>query len=248
VRALLCDPLFWTRLGREVSVVSAPYFANATIRTATASSLSIALGSNCGDGRSPGHRISIRVPLFERDECPPRQVMPRRIILRHDGEMAPPQQFRLTKYDPAVRDGTGAYTADDWIMFSQIGDEFDGERLTLAKYLDVEARHLVVLASFIEESGTAELAAEGVENSGGAFRVAEAAKLSPIEAIEAVRQMLRDEGWCRLIDDDRFYIHIGWDYYVYVGTDRPCERSVALAESVGLFVDRDFTSPYLSDE
>jgi hypothetical protein len=67
-------------------------------------------------------------------------------------------------------------------------------------------------------------------------------------AVEAVRQMLREEGWCRLIDDDRFYIHVGWDYYLYVGTSRLCERSVRLAEARGLFVDPDFPSPYLDSD
>jgi len=62
--------------------------------------------------------------------------------------------YRVTKYDPVLRDASGAYTGDDWIMFEQIGQTFDGVPLTLATYLDVEARHLVALASVLEESGT----------------------------------------------------------------------------------------------
>jgi small subunit ribosomal protein S1 len=72
--------------------------------------------------------------------------------------------------------------------------------------------------------------------------------LTHVEAIETVRQTLREDGWCRLVDDERFYINVGWDYYVYVGTDRPCDESVELAESLGLFVDRDFASPYMRDD
>jgi hypothetical protein len=156
--------------------------------------------------------------------------------------------YRLTKYDPAFRDESGAYTGDDWTMASQIGETFGGARLTLPAYLEVEARHLVVLASFMEESETLSVCAQGVENAHGSFRVSEGAELSPFEAIEAVRQMLRDEGWCRLVDDDRFYLHVGWDYYLYVGTDTPCARSVALAGESGLFVDREFPSPYLEED
>jgi hypothetical protein len=154
--------------------------------------------------------------------------------------------YRLTKYDPLLRDPSGAYTGDDWTMFEQIGQIFDGVRLTLSTYLDVEAQHLLVLASFLEESGTSRVTAVDVENADQTFRVSEGASLPPTEAIEAVRQMLRAEGWCRLIDDDRFYIHVGWDYYLYVGSEDPCERSVALATDRGLFVDRDFPSPYLT--
>jgi len=155
--------------------------------------------------------------------------------------------YRLTKYDPAQRDASGAYTGDDWTMFDQIGQSFNGVPLTLPVYLDVEARHLVVVASFLEESGTPRLTAQGVEDSGNTFRVREGDALSDIEVIETVRQMLRGEGWCRLEKGDQFYVHVGWDYYVYVGTDRPCDGSVSLAEREGLFVDRDFPSPYLPD-
>jgi hypothetical protein len=102
-----------------------------------------------------------------------------------------------------------------------------------------------VLASFLEESETTSVRANGVENHGQTFRVSEGAELSPVEAIEAIRQMLRDERWCRLVDGDRFYIHVGFDYYVYVGTNMRCDRSLALAEQKGLFVDHDFPSPML---
>jgi hypothetical protein len=166
------------------------------------------------------------------------------LALKDDGGMAVQHHYRLTKYDPTLRDETGAYTGDDWTTFADIGQTFRGEPLTLATYLDVEVRHLVVLASFLEESGTTRVVAEGVEASSDAFRVSEGMELSPTQAVEAVRQILRDEGWCRLVDADRFYIHVGWDYYLYVGTEQPCERSVALAKSHGLFVDRDFPSPH----
>ena len=162
-----------------------------------------------------------------------------------DAVVALLHRYRVTKYDPALRDETGAYRGDDWTMFKEIGESFGGVQLTLSTYLDVEARHLVALASFFEESGVSRVMAEGVEDSGGTFRVREGDQLSPIEAIEAARQMLREEGWCRLVDDDRFYVHVGWDYYVYVGSETPCQQSVALAWEKGLFVDEDFPSPYL---
>jgi hypothetical protein len=165
-----------------------------------------------------------------------------------DASVAVAHHYRVTKYDPALRDHSGAYTGDDWSMFAEIGGTFGGVRLTLAAYLDIEARHLVALASFFEESRTATVTAEGVENAMGTFRVSEGAELAPVDAIEAVRQMLRDEGWCRLVNGDRFYIHVGWDYYLYVGTETRCDQSVAFAAESGLFVDEDFPSPYLDDD
>lgn len=162
--------------------------------------------------------------------------------------MAVIYHYRVTKYDPALRDGTGAIFRDDWTAISDIGKTFAGVRLTLPTYLEVEAHHLVALASFMEESDTSRVRAEGVENSFGTFRVSEGAELSPVEAVEVVRQMLREGGWCRLWDDDRFYIQVGWDYDLYVGTDTSCERSVAMAQERGLFVDDMDSHPWLDDD
>jgi hypothetical protein len=157
-------------------------------------------------------------------------------------------QYRLTKYNPRLRGESGWYIGDDWTMHSQIGESFEGLRLTLPGYLDIEAQHLVTVASFIEESGTISLTAQGVEDADDTFRVVEGQQLAAIEAVEAVRQMLRDEGWCRLADGDRFYIHAGHDYYLYIGSELPCEVSVELAEQRGLFVDCDFPSPHHAED
>jgi hypothetical protein len=160
----------------------------------------------------------------------------------------PANQYRLTKYDPSLRDSTGAFTGDDWTSVSDIGETFDGVRLTLPAYLDIEARHLQVIASFLEESAVTAVTAQGVDNAKGQGPIKVGQTFSPIEAIEVVRAMLRDEVWCRLQDGEHFYIHVGWDYYVYVGSDRPCDRSVKLARQLGLFIHQPFESPHLERE
>jgi hypothetical protein len=172
------------------------------------------------------------------------QSRPPHVIFRHVKPL--PYQYRLTKYDPACRDENGAFSGDDWTSMSDIGETFGGVRLTLSRYLDVEARHLQVMASFIEESNVTRLTALQVEDA-DALGVREGQQLSPLRAVEAVRAMLRARGWCRLARED-FYIHVGWDYYLYVGTHRPCQRTLALAAEMGLFAEGDFPSPYCDDE
>jgi hypothetical protein len=165
--------------------------------------------------------------------------------------MAALHHYRLTKYDPALRDDAGRFPDDlpsSWTAFADVGNVFGGTRLTLPIYLDTEANYLVAVASFIEESGIAKLVAQGVENTDGGFRVHEGQELAPVEAVEAVRQMLREDGWCRLATDDVFYVHVGWDYCVYVGASQSCDQSVRLAEARGLFVDQEFRSPYLDND
>jgi hypothetical protein len=106
----------------------------------------------------------------------------------------PEYQYRLTKYDPSLRDETGAFQGDDWTTVSDIGETFGGVQFDLSTYLEVESRHLIAVASFIEEAAVTKLVARNVENHGKLFRVAEDDHLSPIQAVEAVRQMLREEG------------------------------------------------------
>ncbi|MEV3952317.1 S1 RNA-binding domain-containing protein [Streptomyces halstedii] len=66
--------------------------------------------------------------------------------------------------------------------------------------------------------------------------------------LELVRVMLRDNGaWCRLEVEDRFVVQVGWDQYVYVSSDKPCERAFARTLALGLFPERLEASPYDAD-
>ncbi|MFD0514706.1 hypothetical protein [Streptomyces aureus] len=74
------------------------------------------------------------------------------------------------------------------------------------------------------------------------------AKVSVPVALELVRAMLRDQGaWCRLEQQDTFTVHVGWDQYVYVGSDQPCEAAVVRTRELGLFAEPITASPYAAD-
>jgi len=58
-----------------------------------------------------------------------------------------------------------------------------------------------------------------------------------------VRLILRELIWCKLRAREGFYIHFGWDYYMYSGgVELDTETRSAITDS-GLFVER-FKSPY----
>jgi hypothetical protein len=152
--------------------------------------------------------------------------------------------YRITKYDPALRTDRGAFCGNDWTSVSDIGDEFDGRRLTTSDYLAVEAAHLVTATAFAEESGVESLVVQSL-NHGDGYREGQTVTL--LEAAEVVRALLRETLDCALAVEDRFYIHVGYDYYMYVGSDRACPRSVRRAHELGLFVDEDFPSPQLPE-
>ncbi|MFE5406640.1 RNA-binding protein [Streptomyces sp. NPDC056580] len=171
------------------------------------------------------------------------------------GSSVPPSfVHRITKYDPADRDERGHYT---------------GAEDTISDHGPVEAAYLAAIAAFAEVSGIDRLQIRepavtgfvhfGVQppvdghGLGGLFPpdltgYHDGAEVSLPVALELVRAMLRDQGaWCRLEVGDVFTVHVGWDQYVYVGSDRPCADAVARTRELGLFPERLTASPYAAE-
>ncbi|WP_067542399.1 RNA-binding protein [Nocardia crassostreae] len=158
---------------------------------------------------------------------------------------------RLSKYDPADRDERGHY----------IGTED-----TASDHGPVEAAYLETVAAFARECGITRLTIRepalagfvtfGVEPPIDGHGLAglfpdnltgyhDGARTSLDVGLELVRAMLRDNGaWCRLEDESGFFVHVGYDQYVWVGSPRPCPRAVEFARRRGLFAEPVDRSPY----
>jgi small subunit ribosomal protein S1 len=155
-----------------------------------------------------------------------------------------PYVYRVTKYDPADRDERGHYIGSEDV-FSDHGV--------------VEAAYLRAVEAFAVESGVDRLCVRepwvpcGVEPAfgldglfpNGLAGFHDGAEVSLEVGLALVRVMLRDGGaWCRLEVEGAFAVHVGWDQYVYVGSDRPCEEALARTRALGLFPERLDASPY----
>jgi hypothetical protein len=156
-------------------------------------------------------------------------------------------QYRVTKYNPAFRDSSGAYRRDQWISFGDIGRSFDGVKLTPEAYDRVEDAYVAAAVAFLRESAVPHLAVRALENKQGqAVPISEGDAL-PIEQLgDVLRSVLREEFWCRFEANDAF-VHVGWDYCMYVGVPRPCYAARRMAEKLGLYVE-DFASPYRGEK
>ncbi|WP_445056264.1 S1 RNA-binding domain-containing protein [Streptomyces griseus] len=150
----------------------------------------------------------------------------------------PTYVYRVTKYDPDHRDEHGYYT---------------GPEDTVSDRGAVEAAYLRAVAAFAEDSGVDRPVIREPQAPSPPFGSTavlpegfhDGAEVSLDVGLELVRSMLRDSGaWCRLEVEDRFTVHVGWDQYLYVGSDRPCERALALTRRLGLFPERLGSSPY----
>jgi hypothetical protein len=152
-------------------------------------------------------------------------------------------EFRVTKYDPAHRNSVGSYTRDDWTSVGDIGRPFSGSVLTQSEYQRVEDAYAVVAVAFLQEAGSPNLSVAGLENQKNAqILFADGASLSLEEIGLVIRRVLREEFWCRL-EGVAAFVHLGYDYYMYVGVPQPCPAAEALAQRLGLFVE-PIHSPY----
>ena len=132
-------------------------------------------------------------------------------------------------------------------MYSQVGCEVGGSIVSMEEYLRVENTYIDAAVALFAECGVHSVRIDALENTGShqakSFVVREGQHLSGESLREALRSLLRGEFWCRLQEGERAYIHIGYDFYMYVGV--PCAglTSIEEARKTGLFVE-PFESPY----
>jgi hypothetical protein len=151
-------------------------------------------------------------------------------------------EFRVTKYNPALRDRRGAYTRDEWTAFCHIGRAFGGVALTQDAYGRVEDAYVSTAIAFLQDAGVTGLAVVGLENPAAhALPFTEGTVVDLQDVASVVRQVLREEFWCRLEGTDAF-VHIGFDYYLFLGVPVACPAAEVTARQLGLFVE-PFPSP-----
>lgn len=156
-------------------------------------------------------------------------------------------QYRVTKYDPSLRDSDGAFQNPDWTSYSDVGRIFGGVPLSEVGYLKVEASYLFAVEAFLTEAKIGELLLRGLENHTDrelpSFIQSHAVLTVP-QCVEFARIALREIAWGKLVVPGRAYVHFGYDYYMYLGLPLQCPNAIAAAQKRGLFVEH-FRSPYL---
>ncbi len=152
--------------------------------------------------------------------------------------------LRISRFQPGA-----TQTPDSaWTSIGDVGQTFSEGVLTLAEYERVEALYLNAVSLLLEDSEVRQLIVSDVQltplASETARAIREGALVSASDALEICRLELRDEVSCRLEDDGRFYVHIGFDYYLYVGSKQVSAAAIEAIEQSGLFVEQGIPSPY----
>lgn len=165
--------------------------------------------------------------------------------------------WRITKYNPLLRNQEGWFIGSDWTSISDIGKTYNGKTLTMDVYLAIEASYLLVAQSFCKETDTVTLRVSELELFNTIERlIYQGAYINVNEFYEGmsidtqtidplIAAVLREFIWCKLSGDNGFYIHFGYDYYMYIGCANETPNSLNLATRLGLFVEPS-KSPYLT--
>jgi len=147
-------------------------------------------------------------------------------------------EYRITKYDPRKRNDLGHYTdLEEWTDYSEVG-----EKVSLAEYEKIEKAYIESATELIKSSGTKELKIVGFSDHTENSKLKENQMVPATEIGPILKAILRNEIWCKL-ESDTAFIHIGWDFYMYVGVSKTNETAIIAAEQRGLFVE-NFISPY----
>ena len=152
-------------------------------------------------------------------------------------------QYRITKYNPSLRNAGGAYPVDERTSRADIGKSFGGVSLTEECYLRIEQAYLEAATALLSEARITELTITGVENHRKNSNAPQNGRCVTTEQVpEIPRSPLRDDFWCKL-ESPAAFIHVGYDYYMYIGTPDEVKSAAAIAQANGLFAE-SFNSPY----
>lgn len=158
--------------------------------------------------------------------------------------------WRITKYNPAYRNASGAYQKDEWTSFSDIGKKFGATTFTFAEYSTTENAYVDAIAQFLTCNDTQSMRIIFLEKHSlpkdlsfysqpliDTFHTIVDNLVLDQEAIQNVaRLVLREDIWCKLVAQNMF-IHFGYDYYMYITSEQNCDSAVMRIKQSGLFVE-----------
>lgn len=174
------------------------------------------------------------------------------------------KHYRITKYDPSNRNEQGHYLYDHWTEFGDIGRTLEGELVTVEKYLSVEQDYVNAIIEILRENKVDHLRVVGhdkkrlqesiKENKEKWFHriefdnidLFEDTKIS-LEEVAIICQM-NFRNYCNISLEvkDLFFVHFGYDMYVYIGVTEITEELKSKLNKTQIFIE-DCYSPYYSD-
>ena len=126
----------------------------------------------------------------------------------------------------------GIYTKDEWISMYDVGKMYDGKTFTFEEYLTVEKSYLNVIKKILQGVNIKRVRIKQGENMYS--KLNNSVLCSQEEVLLVARGCLREEFWCKLVSKD-FFVHFGYDYYMYIGANIEEDHMSEIARENGLF-------------
>lgn len=175
-------------------------------------------------------------------------------------------QWRITKYNPNFRDARGAYLREDWTSLYDIEKIYNQEVFTITEYSRVEEMYVEAIIYFLDS-----LALDSVQiidlyrNKDKLVVKTKYASLYTEKMFELYRTVcdeqfvgkdevvilsklaLREDLGLKFYFNKDIFVHFGYDYYMYIGTNQRCSKVVEFITRLGLFIEY-WISPYHQEE
>ncbi len=74
--------------------------------------------------------------------------------------------WRITKYDPKKRNSQGWFLEDTWTSYSDIGESYQGKKITYDEYSQVENLYINAIVEFMKCLDISHLQVKYLENHG----------------------------------------------------------------------------------
>lgn len=153
-------------------------------------------------------------------------------------------KWRITKYNPLYRDSNGIYCKNEWTSYSDIGKVFDGIELTSNEYNRYENLYINAIIILMDYNKVDKLCVSQLEKYDDCNDIENGMMLLKEQIKVVVSLILKEKIWCKLELYGLFYVHFGYDYNMYVGSNYNCYIALDKIMKSNLYIEF-FKSPYL---
>ncbi|MCQ4087547.1 hypothetical protein [Saccharibacillus sp. JS10] len=170
--------------------------------------------------------------------------------------------YRVTKYDPANRNKVGHYKQEEWTSVNDIGTKYGEDFFKIEEYLKVEKAYVNAIENFMKDGEIPYLKVASLnkwtrmlkkgklkryyskimKKNFSKIREGDLFYLDEIKSI--VPLILRQNLWCKLEFQNQFFVHFGYDYYMYIGTYKEYSSDICTSDDVDIYIE-PYISPYL---
>ena len=169
--------------------------------------------------------------------------------------------YRISKYNPSNSYENYHFYNDEWSSFQDVGEKMDSVVLTLDEYKKVETAYIDTIIDLMDSNGISNLTInEIVKNKQDIeLKIEDEISANEVEALykelrngltiekdtieKVCRLILRGYLWCKLEYKKNFYLHFGYDYYMYVGFPNCDSGIMSEVRNRGLYFN-EMKSPY----